>query len=128
VNLPLIYLHIYLAKPDATSEEVAAAVDGGGQQIFAQAVSKYFAFVPSIVVVLTVVQMSASTRYGESRAAYREVEERQHDLQKVEQTLTELAQLFSDVSSPPRPLKDKFQYVFENLAGHMGRATGRCHL
>jgi len=69
-----------IAKPDATPEEVAAAVDGGGQQIFAQA-------------------LSASTRYGESRAAYREVQERQHDLQKVEQTLTELAQLFSDLGT-----------------------------
>ena len=112
VNFPLIYFHIYLAKPDATEEEVAAAVDGGGQQIFAQAVSKYFVLVPSIVLVLTVVQLSTSTRYGESRAAYREVQERQHDLQKVEQTLTELGQLFSDVSSPPLHFKDKFQYMF----------------
>jgi syntaxin 1B/2/3 len=38
-----------LVKPDATPEEVAAAVDGGGQQVFAQAVSKYFALIPSVL-------------------------------------------------------------------------------
>jgi len=42
-----------LVKPDATPEEVAVAVDGGGQQIFAEAVSKYFASMPSVVLVLT---------------------------------------------------------------------------
>jgi len=68
-----------IVKPDATAEEVAAAVDGGGQQIFAQA-------------------LTTSTRYGESRAAYREVQERQQELQKVETTLAELAQLFSEMA------------------------------
>lgn len=42
-------------------------------------------------------QLTTSTRYGESRAAYREVQERQQELQKVEATLAELAQLFSEV-------------------------------
>lgn len=45
-------------------------------------------------------QLTNSTRYGESRAAYREVQERQEDLKRVERTLAELAQLFSDVRSP----------------------------
>jgi syntaxin 1B/2/3 len=79
------------------------AVDGGGQQVFAEAVSKYFAFIPSVVR-FWLLQLTTSTRYGESRAAYREVEERHHDLQKVEKTLAELSQLFSDVRSPPLPL------------------------
>ena len=39
-----------------------------------------------------------SNRYGESRAAYREVQERHEDIKRIEQTLTELAQLFNDVS------------------------------
>jgi len=39
-----------------------------------------------------------SNRYGESRAAYREVQERHADIQKIERTLTELAQLFNDMS------------------------------
>ncbi|KAF8201684.1 syntaxin-like protein [Pholiota molesta] len=69
-----------IVKPDATPDEVAAAVSGGGQQIFAQA-------------------LTTSTRYGESRAAYREVQERQQDILKVESTLAELAQLFSDMAT-----------------------------
>ncbi|KAF9532251.1 t-SNARE [Crepidotus variabilis] len=69
-----------IVKPDATPQEVAAAVEGGGQQIFAQA-------------------LSSSTRYGESRSAYREVQERQQELRRVEQTLAELAQLFQDMAA-----------------------------
>lgn len=38
-----------------------------------------------------------SNRYGESRAAYREVQERHQDIQRIEQTIAELAQLFNDV-------------------------------
>lgn len=42
-------------------------------------------------------QLATTTRYGESRAAYREVQERQEDLRKLENTLAELAELFLDV-------------------------------
>ncbi|KAF4614814.1 hypothetical protein D9613_002954 [Agrocybe pediades] len=70
---------VLIVKPDATREEIAAAVEGGGQQIFAEA-------------------LTTSTRYGESRAAYREVQERQEDIKRVERTLAELAQLFSDMA------------------------------
>lgn len=51
-----------------------------------------------------------SNRYGESRAAYREVQERHADIKKIEKTLTELAQLFQDVRMitlslfPPRQI------------------------
>lgn len=44
------------------------------------------------------VQLMNSNRYGESRAAYREVQERHEDIKRIEQTLAELAQLFNDVS------------------------------
>jgi len=70
-----------IVKPDATPEEVAAVVQGdqgAGGQIFAQA-------------------LTSSSRYGESRAAYREVQERHEDIRKIERTLAELAQLFSDM-------------------------------
>lgn len=40
-----------------------------------------------------------SNRYGESRAAYREVQERHEDIKRIEKTLGELAQLFNDVRS-----------------------------
>jgi len=39
-----------------------------------------------------------NSRYTESRAAYREVQERHEDIKRIEKTLGELAQLFNDVS------------------------------
>lgn len=69
-----------IVKPDATPEEVRAVVnDENGGQIFSQALMN-------------------STRYGESRAAYREVQERHQDIKRIEQTIAELAQLFNDMS------------------------------
>ncbi|KZT60450.1 t-SNARE [Calocera cornea HHB12733] len=69
-----------IVKPDATPEEVQAVLeDGQGGQVFAQALRN-------------------TTRYGESRAAYREVQERHEEVQRIEKTLTELAQLFNDMS------------------------------
>ncbi|KAH9981236.1 syntaxin-like protein [Lactifluus volemus] len=62
-------------------EEVAAVVqgdEGAGGQVFSQA-------------------LTSTTRYGESRAAYREVQERHEDIRKIERTLAELAQLFVDM-------------------------------
>jgi len=41
----------------------------------------------------------SSNRYGETKAAYREVQERHEDIKRIEQTITELAQLFNDVCS-----------------------------
>jgi syntaxin 1B/2/3 len=72
-------------KPDATPEEVKAVVnDESGGQIFSQALMN-------------------SNRYGESRAAYREVQERHADIQRIERTLGELAQLFNDVCMRSHP-------------------------
>ncbi|KAF7793042.1 hypothetical protein EIP86_004147 [Pleurotus ostreatoroseus] len=71
-----------IVKPDATQEEVNTVVNdssGGGDQVFAQALSN-------------------TTRYAESRLAYREVQDRHADIQRIEHTLEELAQLFNDMS------------------------------
>jgi len=69
-----------IVKPDATPEEVRAVVnDESGGQIFSQALMN-------------------SNRYGESRAAYREVQARHEDIKRIESTLAELAQLFNDMS------------------------------
>ena len=40
-----------------------------------------------------------NSRYTDSRAAYREVQERHEDIKRIEKTLAELAQLFNDVCS-----------------------------
>jgi syntaxin 1B/2/3 len=39
-----------------------------------------------------------STRHGEARSALREVQSRHQDIQKIERTITELAQLFNEMS------------------------------
>jgi len=68
-----------IVKPDATPEEIKAVVnDEQGGQIFSQAL--------------------LNSRYTDSRAAYREVQERHEDIKRIEKTLTELAQLFNDMS------------------------------
>jgi len=68
-----------IVKPDATPEEVKAVVnDEQGGQIFSQALM--------------------NSRYTDSRAAYREVQERHEDIKRIEKTLAELAQLFNDMS------------------------------
>ncbi|KAF8628418.1 hypothetical protein AX15_003940 [Amanita polypyramis BW_CC] len=69
-----------IVKPEATPEEIRAVVnDDQGGQIFSQALMN-------------------SNRYGESRRAYHEVQERHEDIKRIERTLAELAQLFNDMS------------------------------
>jgi len=70
-----------IVKPDATEEEIKSIIndESTGGQIFTQS-------------------LQTSNRYGESRAAYREVQERHEDIKRIERTLSELAQLFNDMS------------------------------
>ncbi|RDX56588.1 t-SNARE [Polyporus arcularius HHB13444] len=69
-----------IVRPDATPEEVKAVVeDDQGGQVFSQA-------------------LMTSNRYGDARSAYRDVQERHRDIKNIEKTLTELAQLFNDMS------------------------------
>ncbi|KJA27552.1 hypothetical protein HYPSUDRAFT_179695 [Hypholoma sublateritium FD-334 SS-4] len=68
-----------IVKPDATPDEIRAVVnDEQGGQIFSQALM--------------------NSRYTDSRAAYKEVQERHEDIKRIERTLGELAQLFNDMS------------------------------
>lgn len=90
-----------IVKPDATPDEVAAVVNddqGGGGQIFAQA-------------------LTSSNRYGDSRAAYREVQERHQDIRKIEQTLGELAQLFNDMATLLGEQEEKIDAIETQAAG-----------
>ncbi|KAJ6631293.1 t-SNARE [Mycena sp. CBHHK59/15] len=64
-----------IVKPDATEEEITEVISGGQDQL------------------------TSSTRYDVSRSAYNEVQARAQDLKKLEQTLEELAQLFSDMAA-----------------------------
>lgn len=93
-----------IVKPDATPEEIRAVVeDDNGGQIFSQALLN-------------------TNRYGESKAAYREVQERHKDIQKIERTLAELAQLFNDMSILVEQ-QDETLDVIEETAAHVEKDT-----
>lgn len=89
---------MWIVKPDASPEEVKAVVnDDQGGEIFSQAVSILLNEVV-VLILMCISQLLNSNRYGEARTAYREVQERHEDIKRIEKTITELAQLFNDVS------------------------------
>jgi len=91
-----------IVKPEATEEEVRQVVDGDDMnngQIFSQAVL-------------------SSTRYGDARAAYREVQDRHTDIKKIEKTITELAQLFTEMSILTEEQNDKIVQI-DTTAGNV---------
>lgn len=68
-----------IVRPDATDEEVEEACnDGQGQQIFSQA-------------------LLTGNRRGEARSALREVQARHTEIQRIEKTIIELADLFAQM-------------------------------
>ncbi|KUI70647.1 Protein transport protein SSO2 [Cytospora mali] len=72
-----------IVRPDADADEVQAAVEdmsAGGQQVFQQA-------------------MMQSSRQGQARAVLNAVQDRHRELQKIEQQMIELAQLFQDMDT-----------------------------
>ncbi|KAK7738560.1 hypothetical protein SLS53_006080 [Cytospora paraplurivora] len=72
-----------IVRPDAEDSEVQAAVEdmsAGGQQVFQQA-------------------MMQSSRSGQARAVLNAVQDRHRELQKIEQQMIELAQLFQDMDT-----------------------------
>ncbi|GAA6059726.1 hypothetical protein JCM10212_000254 [Sporobolomyces blumeae] len=72
---------IKIVKPDATQDEIRAAFDDsqGGAQIFSQALMQ--------------------SRASGARAAFAEVQSRNQDLRKIEETITQLAQMMQDMAT-----------------------------
>lgn len=68
-----------IVNPNATEEEVQQVTESDNPQVFSQALLN-------------------SNRYGAARGAYREVQERHAEIQKIEKTLTELAQMFQEMA------------------------------
>ncbi|POW00421.1 hypothetical protein PSTT_13137 [Puccinia striiformis] len=94
--------NIRLFKPDATPEEIRQAVDSDdGGQIFSQA-------------------LMTSNRYGDARAAFNEVKERHEDVKRIEQTITELMEMFNDLATMVEEQDQLIQNV-ENNAGEIQR-------
>ncbi|TIA88689.1 hypothetical protein E3P99_02480 [Wallemia hederae] len=81
-----------IVKPDASPDEIEQAVDSPDNQIFSQALLQ-------------------SNRYGDAKSAYREVQERHEDIKRIERTLTELAQLFNDMSILVEQQDDTLQNI-----------------
>ncbi|KAH9816694.1 t-SNARE [Melampsora americana] len=74
---------VRIVKPNATDEEVRMAVEdeaSGGGAVFQQA-------------------LVSSNRMGSARNALKEVQSRAEDMRRIEQTITELAQLFNDMAT-----------------------------
>ncbi|KAF5021390.1 hypothetical protein F66182_6579 [Fusarium sp. NRRL 66182] len=93
-----------IVRPDATEQEIQAAVeDTSGGQVFSQA-------------------MMQSDRQGRARAALSAVQDRHQALQKIEQQMVELAQLFQDMDTlvvqqeaAVTQIEQKAEEVTENL-------------
>ncbi|WVO24134.1 uncharacterized protein IAS62_005498 [Cryptococcus decagattii] len=68
-----------IVNPNATEEEIREVTESDNPQVFSQALLN-------------------SNRYGAARGAYREVQERHAEIQKIEKTLTELAQMFQEMA------------------------------
>lgn len=69
---------VKIVKPDATEEELEAACEDGQGQVFSQA-------------------LLTGTRRGEARSALSAVQARHKEIQRIEQTIQELAELFQNM-------------------------------
>ena len=67
-----------IVRPEATEAEVSQAIDSGETQVFQQALLQ-------------------SDRRGHARTALNEVQARHREIQQIERTMAELAQLFHDM-------------------------------
>ena len=86
-----------IIQPDATDEEVEAAItDVGGQQIFSQALLN-------------------ANRRGEAKTALAEVQARHQELLKLEKTMAELNQLFNDMEELVIEQQENIEVIDRNV-------------
>lgn len=86
-----------IIQPDATDEEVEAAInDAGGQQIFSQALLN-------------------ANRRGEAKTALAEVQARHQELLKLEKTMAELNQLFNDMEELVIEQQENIEVIDKNV-------------
>ncbi|ANB11891.1 Sso2p [Sugiyamaella lignohabitans] len=87
-----------IVRPDATDAEVKEAIeDSAGVQIFSQALMN-------------------SNRRGQARTALTEVQTRHREIQKIEQTMAELAQLFRDMEVLVAEQEEPIRHIDEQAA------------
>ncbi|KAJ1957820.1 hypothetical protein EC988_000637 [Linderina pennispora] len=96
-----------IARPDATDAEIADAIESDqAGQVFAQSIMQ-------------------TSRVGEARRVLRDVEERQADIQKIERTIEELAQMFLEVAEMAerqQEMLDTIDNAVEETHGHVEMA------
>ncbi|KAJ1852536.1 hypothetical protein LPJ76_005401 [Coemansia sp. RSA 638] len=96
-----------IARPDATDDEVAAAIDNDqAGQVFAQSVM-------------------SSSRQNDARRVLRDVEERQADIKKIDQTISQLAEMFveiSDMVNRQQETIDSIESAVEDTHGNVESA------
>ncbi|KAF4541831.1 Protein transport protein SSO2 [Lasiodiplodia hormozganensis] len=96
-----------IVRPDATDDEVKQAVEDPNAQIFQQA-------------------MLQSDRRGQAQSALRAVEGRHKEIQKIEQQMVELAQLFQDLNEivvQQEPLVENIEQKGEEVRDNVVKAN-----
>ncbi|KAI9673356.1 MAG: Plasma membrane t-SNARE, secretory vesicle fusion [Trizodia sp. TS-e1964] len=97
-----------IVRPDATDEEVRqAAQDTSNQQVFSQALLQ-------------------SNRSGQANAVRREVEARHQAIQKIEQDMITLAQLYNDLEAEviqQEPMIENIEQKGEEVTENVGKAN-----
>lgn len=96
-----------IVRPDATEEEVKQAIEDPQAQIFSQALMQ-------------------SDRRGQAQSALRAVEGRHKEIQKIEQQMVELAQLFQDLNEivvQQEPLVENIEQKGEEVRDNVVKAN-----
>ncbi|KAF2109606.1 t-SNARE, partial [Lophiotrema nucula] len=96
-----------IVRPDASEEEVEAAVEDPSQPIFQQA-------------------LLSSDRRGQAQSTLRNVRERHEAIQKIEQQMVELAQLFTDLDQivmQQEPLVENIEQKGEEIHENVVQAN-----
>jgi t-SNARE complex subunit (syntaxin) len=94
VNLKSVPLYLYLARPDATAEDIDSAISNGGK-VFAQ-------------------QM-LSTRNDEQRKVLQNVNNRLNEIEKIEQSIETLVILFQDMQVLLETQQEKINVIDTNI-------------
>ncbi|EKG17077.1 hypothetical protein MPH_05767 [Macrophomina phaseolina MS6] len=96
-----------IVRPDATDDEVKQAIEDPEAQIFSQALMQ-------------------SDRRGQAQSALRAVEGRHKEIQKIEQQMVELAQLFQDLNEivvQQEPLVENIEQKGEEVRDNVVKAN-----
>lgn len=96
-----------IVRPDATDEEVEQACASGEGQVFSQALLK-------------------GNRRGEAQSALQEVKARHNEIQQIERTIIELAQLFNEMEqlvTEQETLVENIHQGGETVVENVGKAT-----